>query len=87
MDEPLRLHIGGKEPSPEWKIFNIQPGPNVDFVGNCIDLGQFADGSVASIYASHVLEHLGYKKELPTALREFHRVLVPGGSLMVSEPR
>lgn len=86
MDEPLRLHIGGKKPSPNWKILNIQTGSNVDFVGNCTDLGQFADGSVASIYASHVLEHLGYQKELPTALGEFHRVLVPGGSLMLSVP-
>ena len=38
------------------------------------------------IYASHVLEHLGYHKELPAALREFNRVLVPDGLLRVSVP-
>lgn len=86
MPEPLKLHIGGKEPAAEWKILNIQPGPNVDFVGNCTDLSQFSDESVASIYASHVLEHLSHQKELSTALREFHRVLMPDGTIMVSVP-
>lgn len=82
----LRLHIGGQQPHPDWKIFNIEPGPHVDFVGHCADLSRFADGSVLEIYASHVLEHLGYHKELPAALREFNRVLVPGGLLRVSVP-
>ena len=83
---PLRLHIGGKLAHPDWKIFNIEAGPQVDFVGHCADLSRFADGSVLEIYASHVIEHLGYHKELPAALREFHRVLVPGGLLRVSVP-
>jgi predicted SAM-dependent methyltransferase len=82
----LRLHIGGRITHPDWKIFNIEPGPNVDFVGHCADLSRFADASVLEIYASHVIEHLGYHKELPSALREFHRVLVPGGLLRVSVP-
>jgi predicted SAM-dependent methyltransferase len=83
---PLRLHIGGRITHPDWKIFNIEAGPNVDYVGHCSDLSRFADGSVLEIYASHVIEHLGYHKELPAALREFHRVLVPGGLLRVSVP-
>jgi predicted SAM-dependent methyltransferase len=75
--EPLRLHIGGKEKKAGWKILNVQAGPDVDFVGNCTDLAQFADGSAQELYASHVLEHLGYKEQLPRALAEFHRVLPP----------
>jgi len=86
MPEPLRLHIGGKEPKHGWKILNIQPGPHVDFVGDCTDLGDFEDGVAQAIYASHVLEHLGYQEELPRALKEFHRVLAPGGELMISVP-
>lgn len=83
---PLRLHVGGKERKEGWKILNIQSGPDVDFIGDCTDLGQFADASVDEIYASHVLEHLGYQTELPRALAGFHRVLRPGGTARISVP-
>ena len=82
----MRLHIGGQIAHPDWKILNVQPGPQVDFVGDCSDLRQFADASVTEIYASHVLEHLGFKQEMPAALNEFHRVLVPGGGLRIGVP-
>jgi predicted SAM-dependent methyltransferase len=82
----IRLHIGGKQVREGWEILNIQPGPGVDHVGNCTDLSAFADGSVAEIYASHVLEHLTYADELPRALAECRRVLVPEGQLMISVP-
>ena len=83
---PLRLHIGGQEPHPDWKIVNVTPGEHTDYVRSCTDLSPFASGTVAEIYASHVLEHLGYQRELATALAEFHRVLVPGGTLRASVP-
>jgi predicted SAM-dependent methyltransferase len=82
----LRLHIGGEAPKPGWKILNIQPGEHVDFVGSCTDLSEFASGSVEAIYASHVLEHLGYLDELPQALKEFRRVLRQDGLLRISVP-
>jgi len=84
--EPLRLHIGGEEVKAGWKILNAQSVPGVDFVGNCRDLTQFADNTVTEIYASHVYEHLGYKNELPQALKEAHRVLVPGGLFRAGVP-
>lgn len=84
--ETLRLHIGGLEAKPGWKILNIQPGDGVDFVGNCGDLSRLADESVTEVYAAHVLEHLGYLDELPRALAEIHRVLVPGGIARLSVP-
>jgi predicted SAM-dependent methyltransferase len=83
---PMRLHIGGTEARPGWKILNIQALPGVDFVGDCVDLSQFTDQSVDEIYASHVYEHLGYKEDLPMALREVMRVLKPGGVLRASVP-
>lgn len=86
MTEPLRLHIGGHQAKPGWKIFNIRPGKNVDYVGTCTDLSQFATGAAESIYASHVLEHLAHRNELPKALAEIRRVLQPGGKLYVSVP-
>ena len=82
----LRLHIGGRTAHPEWKIFDVRAGAHVDFVGDCTDLSRFQSGMVEEIYASHVLEHLGYLDELPRTLREFHRVLAPGGRLRVSVP-
>jgi predicted SAM-dependent methyltransferase len=85
-DGLLRLHIGGTEPREGWKILNIQPGPHVDFVGNCTCLGQFDDNSVAEVYASHVYEHLGFQQELPAALKEVHRVLRPGGVFHIGVP-
>jgi predicted SAM-dependent methyltransferase len=41
---------------------------------------------VDDIYASHVLEHLGYQEKLPRALAEFHRVLKKGGRARISVP-
>lgn len=82
----MKLHIGGRVAHPDWKILNAQPGPAVDFVGNCLDLAQFGDNSIEAIYGSHVFEHLGYATELPQVLRECHRILVPGGELYVSVP-
>jgi len=82
----LRLHIGGVVQKPGWRILNAQPGPGVDYVGDCRDLGRFADESVEEIYASHVVEHLGYVEDLPAALAEFHRVLKQGGVARIGVP-
>lgn len=84
----LKLHIGGKEPHPDWKILDIEKRPEVDFVGDAADLSQFADNSIELIYASHILEHFHYglNNELIQALTEWHRVLQPGGKLLVSVP-
>lgn len=83
--EELRLHIGGKEPKPGWKILNVLPGPAVDFVGNLMDMSRFAEDSVAEIYASHVLEHIPFGA-VATTLGGLLRVLKPGGRLMLSVP-
>lgn len=80
------LHIGGKKARDGWLNLNIQAGPHVDAEGTCTDLGQFATGSFEQVYASHVIEHLGYKAELPAALTEIHRVLKADGVFLVSVP-
>ena len=84
--EAFRLNIGGKEKKDGWKILSLEEGPDVDFVGDCRDLSHFADGAVHEIYVSHVLEHLGYQKDLHSALKELYRVLADDGRLMVSVP-
>lgn len=82
----MKLNIGGSTPAEGWKIFDIQPAPHVDIVGDCTDLAQFPTSSISEIYASHVLEHLGFREALPQALREWHRVLQPDGILRVAVP-
>lgn len=81
-----RLHIGGRVPAPGWEIMDANPGPHVDHLGNAADLSRFPDHSFAAVYASHVLEHFDYRHELVQTLREWRRVLVPGGRLHVSVP-
>ena len=56
----MKLHIGGQEKHPEWKIFDIEKRDEVDYVGDASDLSQFEDESIEAIYASHVLEHFYY---------------------------
>lgn len=85
-DTQRRLHIGGREKRQGWEILNINPGPDVDHIGDAVDLARFADGTFAEVYASHVLEHFDYKESLVKALREWHRVLAPGGVLRLSVP-
>ncbi|PPR57599.1 MAG: hypothetical protein CFH10_02177 [Alphaproteobacteria bacterium MarineAlpha4_Bin2] len=85
-NDPIKLHIGGEEARPGWTILNVQDGPEVDAVGDCRNLSQFEDGTVAEIYASHVFEHLGYLEGLPKALTECSRILCPGGKLRISVP-
>jgi predicted SAM-dependent methyltransferase len=83
---PLKLHIGSRVKAEGWKTFDISPGPDVDYVGDCRDLSRFADGSIDTIYASHVLEHVPYNNDLQATLNEWFRVLVPGGRVMISVP-
>jgi predicted SAM-dependent methyltransferase len=81
-----KLHIGGQIRSDGWEVLDANPGPAVDHVGDARDLSQFADGTFAAIYASHVVEHLDYKDELTRTLREWRRVMADGGTLYVSVP-
>lgn len=86
MTTPRRLHIGGAEAHAGWEVFDVRAGAHVDHVGDAQDLSRFADGTFAELYASHVLEHFDYKEALLAALREWHRVLAPGGVLRLSVP-
>ena len=80
------LHIGGTKRKAGWEIFNIQDGAHVDHVGDARDLSRFADSTFCELYASHILEHLGYRDELQKALNEWSRVLVYSGKIYISVP-
>lgn len=84
----MKLHIGGQESHPEWKIFDVESRPEVDYISNAGDLSQFEEESIEAIYASHVLEHFYHSldNEMITTLTEWYRVLKKGGQLMISVP-
>jgi predicted SAM-dependent methyltransferase len=84
--EGIKLHIGGRQKRDGWAILDVLPGPMVDYVGNCNDLSFLAEESCCDVYASHVLEHLGYDGELQKTLKGIYRVLKSGGRLCASVP-
>jgi predicted SAM-dependent methyltransferase len=82
----IKLNIGGSEKREGWVILDALPGPIVDYVGNCNDLSFLGNESCSEVYASHVLEHLGYNGEIQKTLKGIHRVLKPGGRFRASVP-
>jgi len=70
---------------PGWKTLDLVASPEVDYVADCLNLAQFGENSIEALYASHVLEHVPYT-DLEATLTEWHRVLMPGGKLIVAVP-
>ncbi|MBI4921521.1 MAG: methyltransferase domain-containing protein [Devosia nanyangense] len=82
----MKLHLGcGSKYIDGWYHVDALPLPHVDHVGPVEDLHFIPDASVELIYASHVLEHFGRRTYLQ-ALREWRRVLQPGGVLRLAVP-
>ena len=81
-----RLHLGcGKKHIPGFYHVDMQPYSHVDHVGLVEKLDFVADDTVELIYACHVLEHFG-RFQIVTVLREWCRVLRPGGVLRLAVP-
>jgi predicted SAM-dependent methyltransferase len=76
---PIKLNVGSGG-------VNIPGFTNID-IENGIEMSKlpYPDNSVDTIYASHVLEHVPHRQCGPT-LKEWNRVLKPGGTLMVAVP-
>jgi predicted SAM-dependent methyltransferase len=82
----LRLNLGcGDIDHPGFVNIDARPRKHVHHVQRIDDLSAFGDGTVALIYTSHCLEHVPHR-QVPQVLREWHRVLRPGGRLRVSVP-
>ena len=82
---PQNLH--GRFRGSEWKEvrLDIDPGVHPDIVASLTNMQGVASASVDAVWSSHNLEHLS-AHEVPIALREFQRVLRPGGSVLVTMP-
>lgn len=62
---------------------DIDPRTSPDIVGDMRDLGEV--GEFDAVACNNALEHL-YPHDVSRALREFHRVLKPGGHAIIQVP-
>jgi predicted SAM-dependent methyltransferase len=82
----MKLHIGcGKKYIPGYVHVDAVEYPHVAFVSRADYMPMVKDGSADVIYACHILEHFDKFGALQ-ALKEWTRVLVPGGVLRVAVP-
>lgn len=82
----IRLNLGGRNTKiPGFTNVDITPHASVDIVADIADLSMIKDKSVLEIYSSHCLEHFPHGKTLDV-LKEWHRVMVPGGKCYVAVP-
>lgn len=82
----LKLNLGARNrPIPGFLGIDCDAHPGVDVVADVADLSLFETGSVAEVYASHILEHFPHPRTT-AVLREWARALMPGGILYVAVP-
>jgi len=82
----MKLHLGcGRRHIAGYVHIDAVDYPHVDHVSSIDNLSFLQDHSVDVIYNCHVLEHFK-RRDVQRVLREWHRVLVPGGLLRVSVP-
>ena len=81
----VRLNLGcGKMPL--WDYINVDSmSPLADIRQDARSLTAFADNSATEIHTSHMIEHLP-RADVGKALREWRRVLKPGGKLVIRCP-
>ena len=72
---------------PEWQQIRLDINPAVqpDIIANLTDLSAVETNSMEAVYSSHNIEHL-YLHETVIALKEMHRVIRPGGFLLITLP-
>jgi SAM-dependent methyltransferase len=92
------LHVGCGLPDPRklppaffapgaWHEVRLDIDPAVapDILGSITDMAVVATASFDAVWSAHNLEHL-FAHEVPLALREFRRVLRPGGFALITLP-
>lgn len=91
----LHVGCGPKHKQQTTRTFNsadwhelrldIDAGVTPDIIGSMTDMSAVKDASVDAVFSSHNIEHL-YPHEVSVALKEFLRVLRPGGFLVLTCP-
>jgi len=85
-DLSVNLGSGGKG-RPGW--VNVELHPHHRDTTLALDIRRqlpFADGSIARILAEHVVEHVDFRHDVPKMVRDWYRVLRPGGVVRVIVP-
>lgn len=86
---PVRLNLGcGDVPLPGYVNVDVAPargGREPDVVCDIRDLSRFPDACADEVMAVHVIEHF-YYWEVAALLKEWTRVLKPGGRLVLETP-
>jgi len=83
--DPNNLHEMFR--GPQWREVRLDLNPEVepDVVASITDMAIVEGDSMDGIWSAHNLEHL-YPHEVTLALKEFYRVLKPGGILLLTVP-
>lgn len=81
-----RLEVGsGNNPAPGYRHADIDPGmPELDYVCS-MEAIPVLDGTFAEVRSVHSIEHVSMATAR-AALREWHRILAPGGRVYVDTP-
>lgn len=82
----LQLHLGcGPVLKPGWINIDMMPADGV----YTLDLREpipLPDGSCAMVYSEHFFEHIGYPHNAELLLRDYLRLLEPGGRVSIGVP-
>jgi ubiquinone/menaquinone biosynthesis C-methylase UbiE len=86
----LCVGAGGDDVRPwteglELTVLDINPDCNPDIIADMCDMESVETGSFDYVQSVHSLEHL-YPHDVDRALKEFLRVLKPGGTVMIFVP-
>jgi predicted SAM-dependent methyltransferase len=82
----LKLHLGcGEVKLPGFVNIDIRSTPATDMVADIRNLSTFPSHNADVVYASHCLEHFGFR-EVDSVLKEWCRVLRKSGDLFIAVP-